>query len=1256
LKDLLLCIYRTVFQANVLQTLVHSWKHRALEEASASIFHGTVGVAFLATPHKASTLLAWKNILSTIAEITYPVELDAGKQVKDLSTEEQESLFTTTRDFATFLGDRPIAIVSFFEEDELNTQHGPLRITDFDSAIGTARERLAYLKGNHLTLCKFQDPTEPGYVRIETILREWYEDTTVEQIAAGITLGDRQLAQPSNWGAPLSLDQVSGIATNVDSMDLSQSYLRRQRRLFQEVLNVSWMERKVLPPREAGSCRWILGSPHYSSWKKPDGKKLLHLTGPPGCGKSILANFVIDELQKDIKASAPDGNSTAVLYFFFELKQRVDFGFHDLLRIFLSQLLDLKPHYMRYVPLEMIPKQGPAEKKQTLLNKLDELEELLQILLSMLRDPDCDLIYCVVDGLDECDAKSTNWIIRLLDQVFQIPSVKVLLTSIPFAQFGLLPELASKMKKWTQTYDEDESFNIASADGFKKDFLLLMKPRLKSLALSRGLLPKLQKELDAAVLEHSEMGYVWATLILQIIETKPSVGTVNDFLRDVVDHPPDLSVIYDNICMTVSRRRRLSNSSWEFGPPVFKVLYFLRYALRPVSLEELAVSLSVKQDSRSVDEVLDNKPLGFEKYLRQELGNLLRFENGTVFFINSTFKRYIDERGLPDEEIDSVHLPRKHKWFEEQTHLEMAMACVKLLCLVHASPATLYANHQARNHDRGIPFAKYSQLCWANHLRCAGQSGKQLNGLLRHLWNSTEDPLELFRSYLPSETKAVQLESHPFLSVLVQLDLPFNLFAALPEQKNISLHQLKDLLRYASEYCSDAMVDSIYELVQRTDSGKYFSLSMKSTLDMVGVLQLLRNDCTVNDVLGSINKISSLPEKGQILSAALKWKPEEFVLQLLRKLPTEGSSWGEERTPLLLQEAAKIQSAETIELLLNEYEYEDFGSCLHSAAQRGNVKVCELLLNRGADCNRKNNKGQTPLHIAAMTGQILVVKLLVQFGADPTIADKKGRQPLHRAAGGGYTKILELLLNIGAQVDLLDERRRTALFASCHSGMLGTAQLLIHYGADISIKDKYGDTPLHAAVVAGTEDIVKLLLQNGSDLNVRNAQGISPLHNAAWRGCSQIAEVLVLDGADVNANDDNGRTPLHYACMSKPCPEDIVTLLIETGADTGAQDQDGKRPLHMAARHSNAAIVTQLSDRLSTVDAPDFVGDTPLHVSCASESRSSFSIAKALIRSGGDMDTENHSGQTPWSLAQSNRNKWYEQFLDWWKTGKLEAK
>ncbi|KAB5581309.1 hypothetical protein PHYPO_G00174090 [Pangasianodon hypophthalmus] len=115
---------------------------------------------------------------------------------------------------------------------------------------------------------------------------------------------------------------------------------------------------------------------------------------------------------------------------------------------------------------------------------------------------------------------------------------------------------------------------------------------------------------------------------------------------------------------------------------------------------------------------------------------------------------------------------------------------------------------------------------------------------------------------------------------------------------------------------------------------------------------------------------------------------------------------------------------------------------LTSAAAAGDTERAELLLQNGAEINRANRFGRTPVQVMMM-GSVSMASLLLSHGANPNMADvSTGVTPLHDAAREGFLLTVQLLVRAGADVTALDSRGRSPAQHALQAGHAHIAKYL----------------------------------------------------------------------------------------------------------------------------------------------------------------------------------------------------------------------
>ena len=203
-------------------------------------------------------------------------------------------------------------------------------------------------------------------------------------------------------------------------------------------------------------------------------------------------------------------------------------------------------------------------------------------------------------------------------------------------------------------------------------------------------------------------------------------------------------------------------------------------------------------------------------------------------------------------------------------------------------------------------------------------------------------------------------------------------------------------------------------------------------------------------------------------------------------------------------------SGDRMAILLDSFQLERFDDCSYTL---------KYLSKEGGDVTKSPQK--TALLYAVENSWLEGAELLIEPGADADKKDTFGRTALMMAVENIWLEGVELLIGSGTNVDEKDSFYRTALTRAAENGNHQLVNVLIQAGADLNIieQEDYlsssGRTALMYAAKSGNVQCVESLLKSGADVNVVFEFAFTALTYAADSGSREILHLLINAGARI---------------------------------------------------------------------------------------------------------------------------------------------
>ena len=796
------------------------------------------------------------------------------------------------------------------------------------------------------------------------------------------------------------------------------------------------------------TCTWITSNQYYKSWLDSC-PQLLWLSGGPGKGKTMMSIFLAESLEQFTKDS-PDAVS---LEFFCDSKNNKRNTADNIIQGLVFQLLHKKKELIKHVlPTFAI--------QQASLFSGSSFESLWRIFAEMTCDPILRTIYCVLDGLDECDEASLKDLLGHFKALFSnntsgTGSSHLNLIAVSRDRPDIIRQLLSGFPRIQLDLDADAEIN--------KDITCFIDAKLDSIFSDKKYPQSTQEKVKDIFRKRAQGTFLWIGIAAKTLEEYDAI----EFEKALERLPPGLDELYARILLGIKVNHRQIAA---------RILRWVVMAIRPLTLLELS----------AVIEPNIEPPPGFtrEDVTRTQVsycGCFLMVKGSEVNLIHQSAKDYL----LQKDRNSNPELRDFYIEVKAGNH-EIAGKCLQCLedNLLASGGIDLEGNI---SHLEAFPFLSYAIRYWHVYARSLPRS---------------DDVFDLSRTFYDykSPIRDVWLETY---CELEDDKCDFNSSNLLHIASRFGILPLAEKLLTPGGFLNKR---KRLRSIDQTDGMDWTALHWATSEGHLAIVRLLvEKGADINAGEG---------DESTVLQCAADSGHKGIVRLLLEKGADIDAK--DRLGETALHRAAKFGHEEIIHLLLEmgadiHAKDQDGITALHSAADFGNLVYAQSLFAARGDITAKDGLGETALSSAAGFGYEGTIRILVEKGADINAKGANGKTALHRAAHFRHEGVVRSLLESGADINAKDEYGMTALHSATRYSEKGNVRLLVEMGADINAKDEDGITVLHMAARSGHKEVVRLLLEMGADINVEDNLGKIALDFAFVKGYKGVVELLTQD-------------------------------------------------------------------------------------------------------------------------------------------------
>jgi ankyrin repeat protein len=973
--------------------------------------------------------------------------------------------------------------------------------------------------------------------------------------------------------------QQHNVKQNLDDRQRSCLHLFRLTENTEDA-TYEWYKDRV-PERVEGTCAWFLEHDNFQEWVRQKSGPLL-VSADPGCGKSVLAKYLIDHVL---------AQGATVCYFFF--KDQDQNTVCQALCALLHQLFSQRPALIKHA-VKQYEKDGNRLIKST--------KSLWTILSNAAQDEQAGPVIVVLDALDECVESEFKDLMRniesqSLSNQTSHGELKYLLTSRPYEQ--IVARFRGLLKAFPRIHipGEEESETIG------REVNQVINYRVERLAEHYKLADEIKLQLADHLLRIEHRTYLWVHLVFDHLETEGFKKTRRGIQLALETLPMSVNQAYEKI-LTKSKDPLM----------VRKALAIILAANRPLTLSELNVAIEIDETTQSAHDLELEGEEDFKSRLRSWCGLFVVVHHDKIFFLHQTAREFL----LADLSTYAA-VDTDLKWHRSITiqhaHAIIAELCMRFLKFLNAETTLLDEEIlENRHHIVRGKFLHYSARFWSLHFRkaCVGtEDVTMINLALNFSPGSKVFTVWTRIVWGPTETKHPGFSTNLMVASALGLDAVVKRLLDEGADANARGGQYGNALYAAAVGGYKSVVKLLLESDANINaSGGSYGTALHAALtrghEAVAKL-LLEKGADPNAQCGYSSVLKEASAGGYTTIVKL-------LLETHANINAPGGSYDN-----ALQAASAAGHETVVKLLLEKGADPNarcgYSSALEAASAGGHTSIVKLLLDAGANVNAQS-ENICALKAASSAGHETVVKLLLDAGADVNAQGGSNKNALQEASLAGHEAVVKLLLDAGANVNAQGGNNKNALQVASFAGHETVVKLLINAGATVNNKD-LNENALQLASLVGHEAVVKLLLDAGANVNARSKNDNTALQVASFAGHETVVKLLLDPGANTKAqrsyNDHNA-----LQAASGAGHEAIVKLLLNAGARINAPVRRNSKARDLAFLRDRSKAFMNPFEALRLEEIFRMY-DTALQ---AAAGEGHEPVVRLLLRKGANVDTQ----------------------------------